>query len=79
MGEALHIRIVKYPCIDNDMVNPIKIPCCRDLLSEALNGIRMIQTKSIEASLAMMLASDDTSHNKSWQLARGAEPASIQS
>ena len=79
MGEALHIRIVKYPCINNDMVNPIKIPYCRNLLSEALTRVRPIQTQWIEASLAIMLASDDTSHNKSWQLARGAEPASIQS
>lgn len=61
------------------MVNPIKVPYCRDLLSEALSTIRMIQTQWIEAPLAMILASDDTSHNKSWQLARGAEPASVQS
>ena len=40
MDEALHIRIVKYSCINNDMVNPIKIPYCRDLLSEALTMIR---------------------------------------
>ena len=75
----IHIRIVKDSCINNDMVNPIKVPYCRDLLSKALATIRMIQTQWIEVSLAMILASDDTSHKKSWQLARGAEPASIQS
>lgn len=75
----IHIRIVKDSCINNDMVNPIKVPYCRDLLSEALTTIRMINTQWIEASLATILASDDTSHNKSWQLARGAEPARIQS
>ena len=75
----IHIGIVKNSCINNDMVNPIKVPCCRDLLSKALTTIRTIQTKWIEASLAMILASDDTSHNKSWQLARGAEPARVQS
>lgn len=74
-----HIRIVKNSCINNDMVNPIKVPHGRNFLSEALTTIRMIRTQWVEPSLATILASDDTSHNKSWQLARGAEPASVQS
>ena len=74
-----HIRIVKNSCINNDMVNPIKVPHSRNLLSEALTTIRMLHSQWVEPSLATILASDETSHNKSWQLARGAEPASVQS
>ena len=74
-----YIRIVKDSSVDDHMIDSVKVPHCSDVIDKPLTAIRPGRGSLSQSKRTIMLASDETSHSKSWQLALGAEPESVQS